>query len=86
MCIIGSTKFNYSTLNWNPGTHFGPEEYHKVYDWKVETIKSHIITEPISHFVHCLEATTIAVFIIFWYFDHILSSNRGVAYSLYFPF
>jgi len=24
--------------------------------------------------------------ILFWYFDHIISSNRGVSYSFLFPF
>jgi hypothetical protein len=68
------------------GRHMGYEDYHASKHIESKTTFDVINSKPIAHFVHCIEQTGLVFFILFWYFDHIFSSNRGVAYSLYFPF
>jgi hypothetical protein len=40
----------------------------------------------VGHFVRKIKAMTWVYFLAFIYFDHVLSSNRGVSYSFFFPF
>ena len=45
-----------------------------------------IIEQPAaSHFYYNIIFLNIVYVFLWLYFDHVLSSNRGVAYSFYFP-
>ena len=86
MSLIASKRFNYNTVNWVDGTHFGYEEY--IWERTIVVKTTHDVMHPpsVRHFVRNIQETTVFFVIAFWYFDHILSSNRGVAYPLLFPF
>ena len=86
ICLIASKRFNFNTINWVDGHHMTYEEYTSWRILEVKTTNDIIHVKPIYHFVYMIQKTGVFIFIMFWYFDHVLSSNRGVGYSLYFPF
>jgi hypothetical protein len=86
MSMIASKRFNYNTVNWVDGSHFGLKEYYWERRIVVTTTNDVMYPPSVAYCVNCLIYTTIFFVVAFWYFDHILSSNRGVAYSMLFPF
>ena len=85
ICMIASKKFDFNTINWVEGKHLGYDDYHNGILIISKTTFDVIHTKSIEHFVNCILQSGIFFFVMFWYCDHIFSSNRGVAYSLYFP-
>jgi len=81
-----SKNFDYGDLNWREGHHFGWEEYEKHFDYTGELTGQIIISPTVGHFVRKIKMMTWVFFFAFIYFDHIISSNRGVSYSFFFPF
>ena len=86
ICFVASKRFHFDSISWIDGRKITMDDYYASTEMISKTTLDVIHTKPIAHFVHCINQTSVGLFILFWYFDHILSSNRGVAYSLYFPF
>lgn len=86
LAIKSSTRFNFNTMNWVEGAMFEPSDY---YDEKVFVVKTthDVIHAPsIAHFMKNIRHNIYILIVLTWYFDHVLSSNRGVSYPLTFPF
>jgi hypothetical protein len=83
---IASRKFDFNEMNWVDGVTFGNDEYYKEYESYSKTTQTHIIAPSVSHFTNKIKLTAWLYFFMFLYFDHVLSSNRGVSYSFFFPF
>ena len=81
-----SKNFDYGGLNWLEGSHFGWEEMDIEYDFSGE-ISGLIIKAPsVNYFLNKIKTMAWVFFFLFIYLDHVLSSNRGVGYSFFFPF
>lgn len=61
-------------------------DYYEPRVYVVTTTHDIIHAPPLAYFMRNIRHTTYFFMLVTWYFDHILSSNRGVAYPLTFPF
>lgn len=86
ICFVASKGFSYEAANWRVGKHLGYAEYYESKTIESKSTFNVLYMKPIAHFVHCIEMIGVFFFVMFWYCDHIFSSNRGVAFSLFFPF
>ena len=86
ICLHASRRFDFNLLNWVDGEPYGYEEYNKWYDIEAKMNNSVIRCPPASHFANNNIAITILFTVLWFYFDHVISSNRGVGYSYLFPF
>ena len=84
--VKAAKSFDIATMNWKEGAPYSWDEY---YQWQEEgsIVDGDVCFEPpASYFVNRIIAMNF-VYILFWlYLDHVIASNRGVAYSFYFPF
>jgi hypothetical protein len=81
-----SKRFSVNSANWIPGKPFTDELYYKTEIYEVKATND-IIRVPSTHYLmmHILYSMYLAMFLC-WYCDHIFASNRGKAYSMFFPF
>jgi len=82
----GSYYFNFNSFNWQEprGFDWSLWDYEEWY--QVKSINDWVYIRSVSYMMHKLQTSFWVIVILFWYFDHVLASNRGAAYALYFPF
>lgn len=81
-----SKKFDFNEMNWIDGKPFGTEQFYQEFEYTTKTTHSHIIAPSVAFFTNRIIFIGWTYFFLFLYFDHVLSSNRGVSYSFFFPF
>jgi hypothetical protein len=86
LAIKASTRINYNTMNWDKGSKFEPSDYYEERIFRVKTTHDVLYAPSIAHFMKNIRHITYFIMVFTWYLDHVLSSNRGVAYPLTFPF
>ena len=81
-----SKRFSVNSANWIPGKPFTDELYYKTEIYEVKATND-VIRVPSTHYLmmHIIYSMYVAMF-LWWYCDHIFASNRGKAYSMFFPF
>ena len=86
LAIRAGTKIDYNTLNWVNGDPFRDSDWYAEETWEIKTTHDIIHSTSINHLYKNIAHITYFLMLLTWYFDHVLSSNRGVAYPLTFPF
>lgn len=81
-----SMRFSVNSASWRPGKNFTNEDYYRseVYDVKAT---HDVIHSPSTHFfmMKIFKSMGLATF-LWWYGDHVISSNRGKSYGMFFCF
>lgn len=84
--LIAAESFDTFSMNWVDGKPFTDFEFNKEVTRKA-SMTDDIIEQPAaSHFYSNMVFLNYVYLALWFYLDHIISSNRGVAYSFYFPF
>jgi len=81
-----SKRFSVNSANWIAGKPFTDELYYRNEVYEVKATND-IIRVPSTHYLmmHIIYSMSVAI-CLWWYCDHVFASNRGKAYSLFFPF
>lgn len=80
------TNFNLNTMSWQPPTGFTWDDYYNQELRWADANSDYLVIQPVSYFIGRLQINMLVNFCLIWYLDHVLASNRGVAYSMTFPF
>mmetsp|Transcript_2362 Transcript_2362/g.3571 ORF Transcript_2362/g.3571 Transcript_2362/m.3571 type:complete len:181 (-) Transcript_2362:1214-1756(-) len=80
-----SMSFDHNTQNWREPTHFTWDDFYEEQTMKFDLENTTIYVPSVSSQITMFQWQLGLYFLLFWYFDHVISSNRGVAWSLYFP-
>ena len=80
---IASTHYNDEEMRWEDGRAFTTEDFFAWTSGKFSTGDSyHVFPPALSLFF--LVLNSLFYLLLMWYFDHIVSSNRGGNYRVYF--
>lgn len=83
--LIAAERFDITSMNWVDGLHYGYEEFTSPVD-RIAPLTGDIVEQPAaSHFYNNIVFLNFVYAFLWFYFDHVLSSNRGVSYSFFFP-
>lgn len=82
----GSQRFSVKSANWIPGEPFTDELYYKEEVYNVKATHD-VIRAPSTHYfmMKIFNSMYLATF-LWWYGDHVISSNRGRSYGFFFLF
>jgi len=86
VAIQASRHFEADSLNWSMGEPFTWEMYNTPKEFRTKATHDLLLAPAAAHFVSRLFQQQILFAVLFWYLDHVLASNRGVAYGALFPF
>jgi ABC-type multidrug transport system fused ATPase/permease subunit len=82
----GGARLNYDSMSWTPGAKFGSAEYYADIREIAQATGAHIHAPSVASFMSSMYWTQFWIWVLWWYLDHVLASNRGVAYCFYFMF
>lgn len=86
VCTTAARHLPFATNVWTAGRPFTLEDYNSPRIIIIKLSNDKVDCPPVAYFVFCMWRTFFISVTLFWYFDHIFASNRGVAHSLLFPF
>lgn len=81
-----SPRFSFQTMSYTKGEKFGKDKYYYGKTYKIDTTGDMITQPSTAYMVNHFYTQLWVLVIIWWYFDHILSSNRGAPLPPYFLF
>lgn len=83
---IASRDWDDDTASWIQGVPYTWDMYYKKLDVEIKLTGEKLHAESPSYFVNKMFQSMIIAAVLFWYLDHVISSNRGISYSFLFPF
>jgi len=81
-----SNRFDYNTVSWVKGHEFTWEEYYQKMRLEIYTTHDTITAPSAAYFMGKVMFSTFVITFMWWYFDHVVPDNRGVAFNFYFMF
>lgn len=78
---IAAPLFDMDSMSWVVGRPFKAEDYHSPVKIILGVFGDIIEGPSPAHIMHKLYLSTLILILAWLYFDHVDSSNRGVAYS-----
>ena len=80
------SRLDYDSMSWRPGGKFGEKEYHEDVVEHTAATGALIHAPSPARFMSAMYWAQFCIWLLWWYLDHVLASNRGVAYCFYFMF
>ena len=81
-----SQRFNFSTLSWVPGDKYSTADYYASHKYTINSLNDEFFAPSCYYMMQHMYIEIVVIFSIWWYLDHVLASNRGVAYNFLFMF
>lgn len=83
---IATRHIPLATNKWEDGAPYTWDDYYSSDVIKIKITDERLDVPPVAYYVYRIWVSFYINVFLFWYLDHILASNRGVAHSLFFPF
>ena len=81
-----SKRFSYQALGWYSGSKYTDKEWVQRKEYYIDTTQTAIVSPSAADMFSKLIGSMFAITLLWWYLDHVIASNRGAAYSVFFPF
>lgn len=81
---LASDKFDLNGMNWVKGRVYEDHEFYEDRVFYLSFFHTHIRAPSGSYFMNKIYTSMIFSIVMWLYLDHVVSSNRGVSYRLFF--